>query len=149
MADNFSLGDNLRGLHHLALNVRDIQASRYFYGQILGLQELTGAEIPSSIADLVAVGQVANFRTPDGLVIDLFAEPTLQAPDADPTVQFTRTNHLAFDIAPELFELAVEVLQNNGVPIEGQPVTRSTGRGIYCYDPDGLMIEIRCDVLSG
>jgi glyoxylase I family protein len=149
MADKFSLGDNLRGLHHLALNVRDIQASRHFYGEILGLQELTGAEIPSSIADLVAAGQVANFRTPDGLVIDLFAEPTLQAPDDDPTVQFTRTNHLAFDIAPELFEAAVEVLQNNGVPIEGQPVTRSTGRGIYCYDPDGLMIEIRCDVLSG
>jgi glyoxylase I family protein len=149
MADHLSLGNRLRGLHHLALNVADLQASRHFYGEILGLQELTGSEIPSSIADLVAAGQVANFRTPDGLVIDLFAEPTLQAPDADPTVQFTRTNHLAFNIAPELFELAVQVLQNNGVRIEGQPVTRSTGRGIYCYDPDGLMIEIRCDVLSG
>ncbi|MFN7351208.1 MAG: VOC family protein, partial [Dolichospermum sp.] len=25
------------------------------------------------------------------------------------------------------------------------PVSRPTGRGLYFYDPDGFMIEIRCD----
>jgi glyoxylase I family protein len=137
--------DALRGLHHIALNVADMQASRHFYGQILGLQELTGTEIPSSLIDLVKQGRVANFRIPDGTILDLFAEPDLSPPSIDPTVQFTRANHLAFDIAPALFDLAVRVLQFHGVKIEGEPVTRSTGRGVYCYDPDGFMVEIRCE----
>ncbi len=136
---------NLRQVHHIALNVADIQASRYFYGQILGLQELTETEIPSSIAHLVAAGQVANFRTPDGTILDLFAEAGLTPPAPDPTKQFTRTSHFAFDIDPQLFDFAVQVLVTNQVRMEGQPVSRSTGRGVYFYDPDGLMIEIRCD----
>ena len=143
-ADSLSPG-HLTQVHHIALNVADIQAAKYFYGQILGLHELTGVEIPSSIANLVAAGKVANFRTPDGLILDLFAEPGLTPPDIDPTVQFTRANHLAFNIDPQLFDFAVQVLRNNNIKIEGEPITRSTGRGIYCYDPDGLMIEIRCD----
>jgi glyoxylase I family protein len=144
---NFLSPGNLRCVHHIALNVIDIQASRYFYGQILGLAELTGSEIPSSIAELVAAGKVANFRTPDGIILDLFAEPELKPPNFDPTIQFTRANHLAFDIDPLLFDFAVQILLANQVKIEGEPITRSTGRGVYCYDPDGLMIEIRCDPL--
>ncbi len=135
----------LRSVHHIALNVVNMSASRDFYGRILGLHELLGAEIPSTLVELVKQGKVANFRTPDGTILDLFAEPELSPPSPDPTQQFTRANHLAFDIAPELFDLAVAVLHANGVKIDGEPVTRPTGRGIYCYDPDGFIVEIRCD----
>jgi glyoxylase I family protein len=137
--------DALRRVHHIALNVADMPASRHFYGMILGLHELVGAEIPSSLSELVRQGKVANFRTPDGTILDLFAEPDLSPPSADPSQQFTRANHLAFDIAPDLFDLAVNVLRSNDVKIDGAPVTRSTGRGVYFYDPDGFIIEIRCD----
>jgi glyoxylase I family protein len=135
----------LRSLHHIALNVANMSASRHFYGTILGLHELVGSEIPSSLCKLVARGQVANFRIPDGTILDLFAEPDLSPPSPDPTVQFTRANHLAFDIAPDLFDLVVQILHHHQVKIDGEVVTRSTGRGIYCYDPDGLIVEIRCD----
>ena len=101
-------------LHHIALNVAHMPASRHFYGTILGLHELTGSDIPSSLIELVKQGRVTNFRLPDGTILDLF-------------------------------DLAVRVLRDNDVPIEGEPVTRSTGKGIYCYDPDGFMVEIRCD----
>ena len=135
----------LRRVHHIALNVRDMQTSCDFYGNILGLHKLVGDEVPSTLIDLVAAGKVANFRTPDGTILDLFEEPELTPPDPDPQRQFTRANHLAFDIAPELFEQAVAVLRSHQVQIEGEPVTRPTGRGIYFYDPDGFLIEIRCD----
>ncbi len=135
----------LRRLHHIALNVRDMQASCDFYGNILGLHQLIGDEVPSTLIDLVAVGKVANFRTPDGTILDLFWEPELAPPDPDPQRQFTRANHLAFDIAPELFDQVVAVLRSHQVTIEGEPVIRPTGRGIYFYDPDGFLIEIRCD----
>jgi glyoxylase I family protein len=136
---------DLRRVHHIALNVQDMQASRHFYGNILGLHELTGSEIPATLAKLVAEGKVANFVTPDGTILDLFWEPDLLPPDPNPELTFTRAYHLAFDIAPELFDRAVEVLQENKITIAHGPVSRPTGRGVYFYDPDGFMAEIRCD----
>lgn len=136
---------SLRRVHHIALNVRNMEASRHFYGDILGLHELKGEEVPKTLVELVAEGKVANFVTPDNTVIDLFWEPELAPPDPDPRRGFTRANHLAFDIAPDLFDEAVEVLRRNDVSIDHGPVTRPTGRGIYFYDPDGFIIEIRCD----
>jgi glyoxylase I family protein len=141
----FLASGTLRQVHHIALNVQNMQASRQFYGQVLGLHELTGDEVPATLKELVAAGKVANFVTPDGTVIDLFWEPDLAPPDPDPHQQFTRANHLAFDVAPQLFDQVVTVLQQNSVPIDHGPVTRPTGRGIYFYDPDGFLIEIRCD----
>jgi len=136
---------SLRRVHHIALNVYDMQASRHFYGTILGLHELTGDEVPSTLVELVAAGKVINFVTPDGTVLDLFWEPDLLPPHSDPSHAFTRANHLAFDIAPQLFDQAVEVLKQNQVVIAHGPVSRPTGRGVYFYDPDGFLLEIRCD----
>ncbi|MGF1520943.1 MAG: VOC family protein [Leptolyngbyaceae cyanobacterium] len=135
----------LQGIHHIALNVKDMAASKRFYGGVLGLHELQGAEIPETLKTLVAAGKVANFQTPDGTILDLFSEPDLSPPHNDPTQQFTRANHLAFDIAPELFDQAVAMLNQQHVRIDHGPVTRPTGRGIYFYDPDGFLLEIRCD----
>jgi glyoxylase I family protein len=135
----------LRRVHHIALNVKDMEASRQFYGKILGLHELAGDEVPETLRSLVLQGKVANFITPDGTILDLFWEPELTPANPDPTQQFTRANHLAFEIAPELFEQAVAVLHENQIAINHGPVTRPTGRGIYFYDPDGFLVEIRCD----
>ena len=138
----------LFSVHHIAFNVKDMAASCYFYGTILGLHQLTGAEVPETLVQLVREGKVANFRTPDGTILDLFYEPELNPPHKDPERQFTRANHLAFGIEAELFDDAVAILQQNGIAIAGEPVTRPTGRGVYFYDPDGFMIEIRCDPLK-
>jgi glyoxylase I family protein len=138
----------LRRVHHIALNVKNMEASRHFYGNLLGLHELTGDEVPATLKDLVGAGKVANFVTPDGMVIDLFWEPELLPPAADPRQPFTRANHLAFDIAPEWFDRAVAVLHQHQVDIDHGPVSRPTGRGIYFYDPDGFLLEIRCDPAS-
>ncbi|MBE9238531.1 MAG: VOC family protein [Sphaerospermopsis kisseleviana] len=135
----------LRKIHHIALNVADMQASRHFYGHILGLHELTGEEIPETLKQLVAEGKVANFITPDGTILDLFGEPELLPPDPDPSKSFTRAYHLAFDIDPQCFDQAVSVIRENNLVIAYGPLTRPTGRGVYFYDPDGFMIEIRCD----
>lgn len=135
----------LRRVHHIALHVRDISASRYFYGKILGLRELQGEEVPATLKALFEAGEAANFVTPDGTVIDLFWKPNLLPPDPDPSQEFTRAGHLAFDIDPQLFDQAVEMLKQNEISIDHGPVTRPTGRGIYFYDPDGFLVEIRCD----
>lgn len=143
--NNVLFPGNLRRVHHIALNVKDMHASRHFYGHILGLHELTGDEVPATLVELVTAGKVANFVTPDGTVLDLFWTPDLTPPNPDPDQSFTRAYHLAFDIDQSLFERAVAVLRENEIKIAHGPVTRPTGRGVYFYDPDGFMIEIRCD----
>ncbi|MGB3494085.1 MAG: VOC family protein [Elainellaceae cyanobacterium] len=135
----------LKGVHHIALHVKEMEASRHFYGTVLGLHELTGDEVPSTLKKLVASGEVANFVLPDQTILDLFWKPKLQPPAENPEVEFTRAGHLAFDIAPHLFDHAIEVLHHHQVKIDHGPVSRPTGRGIYFYDPDGLLLEIRCD----
>lgn len=135
----------LRRVHHIALHVQDMSASRHFYGTILGLRELQGAEVPETLKALFEAGEAANFVMPDGMIIDLFWKPNLLPPDPDPNREFTRAGHLAFDIAPELFDRALEVLKQNQIVINHGPVTRPTGRGVYFCDPDGFLVEIRCD----
>ena len=135
----------LRRVHHIALHVQDMQASRHFYGKVLGLRELVGNEVPETLKALFEAGEAANFITPDGTIIDLFWKPQLQPPDSDPAKEFTRAGHLAFDIAPHLFDQAVAILKQHQVSIDHGPVSRPTGRGIYFYDPDGFLVEIRCD----
>ena len=144
-ANTVLIPGNLRRIHHIALNVKDMQASRHFYGNILGLHELTGDEVPPTLIELVASGKVANFVTPDNTVVDLFWEPNLSPPDPNPERSFTRAYHLAFDIDPQLFDRAVEVIRQNKIAIAHGPVSRPTGRGVYFYDPDGFMVETRCD----
>lgn len=135
----------LRRVHHIALHVKDMQASCQFYGNILGLHELTGDEVPETLKAAVAAGEVANFITPDGTILDLFWKPDLSPAAADPKQEFTGAGHLAFDIAPDQFDRAVEIIQHHQILIDHGPVTRPTGRGIYFYDPDGFLLEIRCD----
>ena len=134
----------LRGVHHIALNVKDMQAACYFYGTILGLHKLTGDEVPATLIQLVAEGKVTNFKTPDGTILDLFWEPNYTPPDSDPGKGFTRADHLAFDIAAEQMDTAMERLRAADIEFKG-PIVRPTGRGIYFYDPDGFTIEVRCD----
>lgn len=138
----------LRKVHHIALNVKNMEASKHFYGNVLGLHQLTGDEVPSTLVKLVAAGKVCNFKTPDGIILDLFAEPDLSAPDPDPEKQFTRANHLSFDIEPQLFDKAIAILKQLQIPVAIDVVTRLTGRGFYIYDPDGFIVEIRCDPLN-
>lgn len=137
----------LRGVHHIALNVKDMQASCDFYGTVLGLHRLTGDEVPATLIKLVAEGKVTNFKTPDGTILDLFWEPDYMPPDEDPAKGFTRADHLAFDIAPEQMESAMNSLQEAGIEFKG-PVVRPTGKGIYFHDPDGFTIEVRCNPLK-
>ena len=53
--------------------------------------------------------------------IDLFWEPELAPPNVDPRQQFTRANHLAFDVAPEVFDQVVVVLPQSDVTTSRQP----------------------------
>ena len=93
----------LRGVHHIALNVKDMKASCHFYGNILGLHKLTGDEVPATLIQLVAEGKVTNFKTPDGTILDLFWEPDYLPPDPDPHKGITRRQRYLLSRPRRLF----------------------------------------------
>jgi glyoxylase I family protein len=82
---------NLRRVHHIALDVINMQTSRHFYGTVLGLRELTKEEVPLTLKTLVAQRKVANFVTPDGTILE-----ELSPPNPDPEHALTRVYNLAF-----------------------------------------------------
>ena len=89
--------DTLRGVHHIALNVKDKTASRQYYGGILGLHELTGDEIPVTLLNLTPT-LLSFFRGPFMWPLILrrrystwllpssrcIRSPSIMAPSADP-----------------------------------------------------------------
>ena len=140
---------SLSRIHHISLKVTNMKISKHFYGNILGLQELTNSTFPESISRLVKAEKIAIFYIPDGSLVNLFLEPDLALHSSSYPQSFTHaeiSNHLAFEIDSQRFEQAVEVMYTNNVKFD-YGINGSTGKALYCYDPDGFLIEIRYDYL--
>jgi catechol 2,3-dioxygenase-like lactoylglutathione lyase family enzyme len=116
-----------RGLHHINLNVRDIERSLRFY------QELFGLEVMFWEGD----GMVF-LRTPGG-----FDTITLCAAGPDAPIAGGGVSHFGFalvdkrdlDTAAEEIERAGGKVLRRGEHAPGAPY-------LYCADPDGYVIEL-------
>jgi catechol 2,3-dioxygenase-like lactoylglutathione lyase family enzyme len=114
----------VRGLCHLALRVRDVQASAAFYREHFGLREVWAPDAEnvylSSGIDNLALHQAAEVA-PGGAL-----------------------DHLGFlvDSADEV-HAAAERLRARGVPIAHEPRTHRDGSvSFYCRDPDGNLVQV-------
>jgi glyoxylase I family protein len=119
---------DVESLHHVTVPVRDLERSRRFYGDLLGLEELERPpfDFPGawySLGDgqlhLIADGG-GTFREDDRV------EP----------------RDLHFAIRVERFDEAVELLRSDGVALK---VDRHSVTGfpqLYLVDPDGHVIEV-------
>jgi catechol 2,3-dioxygenase-like lactoylglutathione lyase family enzyme len=113
----------LLGLRHLALRVRDPQASKRFYGEHFGMNVVWEPD-PDNVYLSSGVDNLALHRA--------------DAPAAG------ALDHLGFiaDSKDEVDRLA-ERLRGRGVPIAAEPRDHRDGsRSFYCLDPDGLRIQV-------
>ena len=119
-------------LAHIVLRVRDLERSKVFYSEVLGLRH-TG-EIPGVMAFLSA-GEDSH----DLALLRLGPE----APGPDP--QRVGLYHFAYAVErPEDLEEAYRHLKEKGVPIVGS-ADHGVSMGIYFRDPDGNEIELTYD----
>lgn len=159
------MGDQpvLRGVNHLALVCKDMARTVDFYQGILGLKLIKTIELP------MGGGQHFFFELGDGSCIAFFWFP--DAPDAVPGISAPRglptdldllsahgsMNHLAFDVAPEVFEAERDRLIAAGVHCSdilnhddsewGVTEEQYEGtfiRSTYFFDPDGILLELAC-----
>jgi glyoxylase I family protein len=118
-----------RGVVHFSIAVSDLEVSRKFYTQILGL---------TLVQDASANGLVF-LRAGDDHVILAKSEAPLQRDAKD-----SRRAHHAFKVDPENYEDAKAFLASKGVAVFEEEDRRKgvfVGRQFYIRDPDGTVIE--------
>ena len=122
-------------LGHIVLRVRDLERSERFYTEVLGLRK-TG-EIP---------GVMAFFSTQGNADSHDLALMRLGPNAADPNPRAAGLYHFAYQVeSEEALAEAYRTLQEAGVPIVGS-ADHGVSKGIYILDPDGIEIEITCEV---
>ena len=115
------------GLNHITIRVNRIEASKEFYGEILGLGLI------KTMGQSMAVYDIGNGDT---LVI-VEAETSY-----DPASRDFRVDHFGFyvDSAEKVDRLAA-YFREKEVTILSGPANRKKGRFVFVSDPDGNMIE--------
>ena len=112
--------------HHYSLDVSDIEVSRRFYGDLLGLSEIDRPDfgIPGAWYQAGPV-QLHVIQTPDGVDVGT------RAPVLNPLAA-----HIAFEI--DSYERVEAELQEAGIDM--QALGTRAGQ-IFVRDPDGNTIE--------
>ena len=114
------------GLRHLALNVRDLDAMKRFYVDVLGF-EVEWEPDPDNVyltsgRDNLALHRAADARAASGQALDHLGVIVSQADDVDRWAAF---------------------LESRGVTIVARPRTHRDGaRSCYVADPDGNVVQI-------
>jgi len=126
-------------LGHAVLYVRDLERSRHFYGEILGLPEIG----PAAFATNGGAAAFSGGRTHHELLL------IEVGPSAAPLPAGRRTGlyHLGFKIGTTDDELrdAIRELHDAGVTIVGMS-DHTVTHSLYIEDPDGNTLELYIDV---
>ena len=125
----------LSGIHHIALNVRDLDRAEWFYTNVLGFK----------VAKRFSKGLRHIMLDIGNSYIALFEVPDLEIQSHMEQLSETGYMHFAFRIEGEQFELAVQKLRKNNIDIGEGPVRRGDGNSVYFQDPDGNHLEIHSD----
>jgi glyoxylase I family protein len=122
-------------LHHVCISVTDLARAKQFYGQVLGLPEITRPPF-----DFLAVWDQLGDRQLH--LIDHPGTRTLRGT----TVIESREGH--FGIRVRSYRETLEHLKAHGVPIRDRPHNLTPWPQIYVTDPDGNVIELNAERLD-
>ena len=125
----------LDGVHHIGVNVCDLDRAEAFYTEVLGFKVIDRyqEEIRHSMLDTGAAK------------IHLFESKDLKFDEAIHRLSEDGYAHMAFGTSRERFPQVMEELKKNNIPFRG-PLILGKGESVHFKDPDGNHLEIRCPV---
>ena len=123
-------------LHHIAINVTDLERSKEFYETILGLKEIESPNFPFRVAwyDLGEGRQLHLMLVPDSSTL---RGTTNVIP-----------NHGHFALRVKSYSEALETVKQAGVPHVATPDSPAPWPQLHISDPDGNIIEINAERLD-
>ena len=118
----------LKGMHHLALKVKDLKRSKAFYQEMFGMEVVWE---PDEKSVYLSTGT-------DNLALHEFASPTEPSPGAQ------HLDHLGFiiDRIETVRDLEREVRAKQVKIIHPFKNHRDGSASFYCADPDGVVIQL-------
>lgn len=121
----------VNSLDHVTIVVRDLDATRRFYVDVLGMRQV----------DRPAFSFAGQWFEAGGTLIHTILEYSGSSPAGMGGGMNTRGHHFAFlvdDVAPW-----VGRLEEAGVPIVSPPKLRPDGANqVFVHDPDGHLVEL-------
>jgi len=126
----------IRGIQHCALVVSDLERSRDFYGDVLGLEEIGR---PSMFAFAGAWFRAGT----DEVHLIVESDTTMRAGASAPSNALG--SGLVTHLAIEVDDLAamLERIAEHGVAVGGGPMPRGDGVDqAFLEDPDGYVVEV-------
>ena len=110
----------LSGVHHIALNVSDLDRAEQFYTDVLGF----------NVAQRFSSGLRHLMLDAGNSYIALFEVPDLEMKPHIEQLSEKGYMHFAFKIDKEMFQLEVKKLIDNDIDIGEGPVRRSEGDSV-------------------
>jgi catechol 2,3-dioxygenase-like lactoylglutathione lyase family enzyme len=120
-------------LEHVTLTVADLERSRRFYIDVLGLEPG-----PEWAGELVMLRCGATY-----IALGTWAQGQQRGPDSPIGV-----DHLAFRVDAETYVRARTARPAAGVPVEYES-DHGINQSMYFRDPDGNLLELACYELKG
>lgn len=131
----------VRRLDHAAYRCRDTEETRQFYEDILGMRLSTALEISATKTDRPVRIMHSFFEMDDNSFVAFFEDP-----DTQDESMFEKKDdfdlHLALrvDNMDTLLEYKLK-LEGAGYEVRG-PSNHGFVQSIYCYDPNGYVLEL-------
>ncbi len=125
----------IKGLHHNAYRCRDLEETRSFYEDFLGLPLISAFKVAEGR------GLHSFFKMADGSCLAFFEVPGRP-------FEFKRQDdldlHIALGVDPATFESMLQKGRDQGREVRG-PVDHGFCRSLYFRDPNGYVIELTAD----
>ncbi|MGH7775960.1 MAG: VOC family protein [Candidatus Dormibacterales bacterium] len=123
------------GLAEVVLWARDLDRSLAFYEGLMGLEAMSGPELPTRFLRLGEAGD----GVPSMLVLVPHPDPGGRFPRAKPERVL---HHLALSVSPDRYQALMARLGAAGLEVRGgvHPVLKGV-RTFYVDDPDGNEVE--------
>ena len=123
----------LDGVHHIGVNVLDIDRAENFYTDVLGFCVIK--RYKEEIRPLMLETGSATLH--------LFESPDLHMGNAIDCLSEQGYAHIAFGTNREHFPEIIDELKKKNVVFRG-PLILGQGESVHFMDPDGNHLEIRC-----